>query len=57
MDHEWDIQQSEKQESFRNILKSSANMYESLDYQFSRTNTQIKSGPDAFGELKILGVN
>ena len=32
-------------------------MYESLDYQFSRINTRIKSGPDAFGELKILGVN
>ena len=52
-----------KQDSFRQISKSSASMYESSGLQFFRTTTGIQSGPDAFDEsrfimtfLTILGV-
>ena len=52
-----------KQDSFRDILKSSASMYESSDSQFFRTTTGIQSGPDPFNKssfvmtfLAILGV-
>ena len=57
------FQQSEKQDSFRHILKSSASMFESSGSQFFRTTTAIQLGPDAFDEsrfvmtfLTILGV-
>ena len=57
------FQQSGKQDSFSNILKSSASMYESSGSQSFRTTYGIQSGPDAFGEsrfvmtfLTILGV-
>ena len=57
------FQQSEKQDSFRHILKSSASMFESSGSQFFRTTTAIQLGPDAFDEsrfvmtfLNILGV-
>ena len=57
------FQKSGKQDSIRQILKSSANMYESSGSQFLRTTTGMQSGPDAFNEprfimtfLTILGV-
>ena len=57
------FQQSGKQDSFRDIIKSSASVYESSGSQFFRTTTGIQSGPDAFVEsrfvmtcLTILGV-
>ena len=57
------FQQSGKQDSFRQLLKSLASMYESSGSQFFRTTTGIHSGPDAFDEsrfvmtfLTILGV-
>ena len=57
------FQQSGKQSSFRQILKSLAGMYERLGSQFFRTSTGIQSGPDTFDEsslvmtfLTILGV-
>ena len=57
------FQQSGKQDSFRHILKSSANMYESSGSQFFRTNTAVQPVPDTFDEsrfvmnfLTILGV-
>ena len=57
------FQQSGKQDSFRNILKSLASMYESSGSHFFRTTTGIQSEPDAFDEsrfvknfLTILGV-
>ena len=56
------FQQSGKQDSFRQLFKSLASMYESSGSQFFRTTT-IQSGPDAFDEsrfvitfLTILGV-
>ena len=48
------FQQSRKQDSFRQILKSSANMYESLGTQFFRTTTGIQSGPGGFHELRFV---
>ena len=55
--------QSGKQDSFRQILKSSASMHESSDSQFLRTTTGIQLGQDGFDEsrfnmtfLTILGV-
>ena len=52
-----------KQDSFRQILKSSAGMYERSGSQFFRTTTGIQSGPDDFDKsrfimtfLTILGV-
>ena len=57
------FQQSGKQDSFRHLLKTSTNMYESSSSQFFRTTTGIQSGPDAFEKsrfimtfLTILGV-
>ena len=57
------FQQSGKKDSFRQILKSLASMYESSGSEFFRTTTWIQSGPDAFDEprfdmtfLIILGV-
>ena len=47
------FQQSGKQDSFRNILKSSARIYESSGWQFFRTTTGIQSGPDAFDESRF----
>ena len=54
---------SSNQDSLRNILKSSASMYESWGSKFLRTITEIQSGPDVFDEsrfimtfLTILGV-
>ena len=51
------------QQSFRQLLKSLASIYESSGSQFFRTTTGIQSGPDAFDEsrfvmtfLTILGV-
>ena len=51
-----------KQDSFRHLLKSSANMWERSGSQFFKTTTGIQSGPDAFQSrfimsfLTILGV-
>ena len=42
------FQQSEKQDSFRHLLKSSASMYKGSGSQFFRTTTGIQSGPDTF---------
>ena len=57
------FQQSGKQDSFRQLLKSLTSMYESSGSQFFRTTTGIQSRPDAFDEsrfvmtfLTILGV-
>ena len=57
------FQQSGKQDSFRHVLKSSASMHESSDWQFFRITTGIQSGQDTFDEwrfvmifLTILGV-
>ena len=55
------FQQSRKQDSLRHLLKSSASMKESSGSQFSRTTTEIQSGPDAFDQmpttfLTLLGV-
>ena len=47
------FQQSGKQDSFRNTLKSLAIMYESSGSQFFRTTTGIK-GPDAFDESRFV---
>ena len=47
------FQQSGKQDSFRHILKSSANMYETSGSQFFRTTTEIQSELDAFGEPSL----
>ena len=48
------FQQIGKQNSFRLILKSSTSMCESSGSQFFRTNTGTQSGPDAFGESRLL---
>ena len=48
------FQQSGKQDSFRHILKNSANMYETSGSQFFRTTTEMQSGPDAFGESRTV---
>ena len=57
------FQQSGKQDSLKQLLRSSASMKESSGSQFFRTTTGIQSGPDAFGKsrfimtfLTILGV-
>ena len=52
--HIWNIpqiQQSGKLDSFKHLLKRSANMCEHLGSQFLRTTTGIQSGPNA--EIKI----
>ena len=48
------FQQSGKQEFFRHILKSSANMYESSGSQFFRTTTGIQSGRDTFDKSRFV---
>ena len=48
------FQQSGKQDSFRNILKSSDSMFESSGPEFFRTTTGIKSEPDAFDESRFV---
>ena len=48
------FRQSGKQDSFRQILKSSASIYESSGPQFFRTTTEIQSGPDAVDELRFV---
>ena len=57
------FQQSGKQDSFKDIWKRSASMYESSGSEFFNTTTGIQSGPDVFHEtrfvmafLPILGV-
>ena len=64
-DHQWDLPTTWKRDSFRQILESSASMFEisGSQSQFFRTTTEIQSGPDAFDEsrfimtfLTILGV-
>ena len=47
-------QQCGKQDSFRQLLKSLASMYESSGSQFFRTTTGIQSGPDAFDESRLV---
>ena len=42
-----------KQDSFRNVLKSLANIYESSGPQFFRATTGIPSGPDTFDESRL----
>ena len=48
------FQQSEKQDSFRHILKSSVSICESSGSQFFRITTGIQLGPDAFGESRFV---
>ena len=48
------FQQSGKQDFFRHILKSSASMCESSGSQYFRTPTGIPSGPNAFGESRLV---
>ena len=48
------FQHSGIQDSFRKILKSSANIYESSGLQFFRTSTRVKSGPNAFDESRFV---
>ena len=48
------IQQSEKQDSYRHLWKSSASGKESSGLHFFRTTTGIQSGPDAFSKLRIV---
>ena len=48
------FQQSRKQKSFRQILKSSASMYESLGSQFFRTTSGKQPEPDAFYESRFV---
>ena len=43
-----------KQDSFRQILKSSAGMYERSGSQFFRTTTGIQSGPDDFDKSRFI---
>ena len=47
-------QQSGKQKFFRDILKSSASMYESSGSQLFRTTTRIQSGQDVFDESRFV---
>ena len=46
--------QSGKQNSFRQILKSSADVYESSGSQFLKTTTRIQSGPDTFDKSRFI---
>ena len=46
------FQQSGKQDSFRQILKSFTNMYESSGSQFSINSIGKQSGPGAFKESR-----
>ena len=48
------FQLSRKQDSFRHILKESANMYESSGSQFFKTTTGIQSGPDTFDKSSLV---
>ena len=48
------FQQSEKQDSCRQLLKSSASMFQSSGSQFFRTTTGIQSGSEAFDESKLV---
>ena len=48
------MQESGKQNYFRNLLKSSASIYESLGPQFLRTTTGIQSAPDTFNKLRLI---
>ena len=48
------FQLSGKQDSFRHILKGSANMYESSGSQFFRTTTGIQSGLDNFDKSSLV---
>ena len=48
------FQQSGKQDNFRQILQSSASMYQSSGSQVFRTTTGIRSGPDAFDESRFV---
>ena len=45
---------SGKQDSFRQILKSSASIYESSGSKFFKTTTGIQSEPDAFDESRFV---
>ena len=48
------FQQSGKQDSFRQILKSPANTHESSDSQFFRAKTGLQCGPGAFDESLLV---
>ena len=48
------FQQSGKQDSFREMLKSSASMYESFGLQFFRTTNRISSGPDVSDKSNLV---
>ena len=41
-------------DTFRNLLKSSASMYQISGSKFFRTTTEIQSGPDAFDESSFV---
>ena len=41
-------------EEFRNVLKSSANMYENWGSRFFRTATEIQLGPDIFEKSGLV---
>ena len=51
------FQQSEKQDSFRHKLMSSASIYESSGSQFFRITTGIQSGSDAFDNSSLAMVS
>ena len=48
------FQQSKKQDSFRQMLKSSESMYESSRSQFFRTINEIQSGQGTLYESKFI---
>ena len=48
------FQQFSKQDSFRQMLKSSASIYESSCSQCFRTTTGIQSGQDVFDKSRLL---
>ena len=48
------FQQSKKQDSFRQMLKSSESMYESSRSRFVKTINEIQSGQDIFNESKLI---
>ena len=48
------FQHSQRKDSFKEILNSSATMYETLGSQFFRTTTAIQSGPETFEESRLV---
>ena len=48
------FQHTGQQDTFRNLLKSSASMYQISGSKFFRTTTEIQSEPDAFDESSFV---